>query len=76
MIMTMTVLIMMMMMMMMMMLRAPPQRQVLDVSPRGGRLVVFPSREVLHEVRPTSVTRWALSIWILGRRDMGEEAAQ
>jgi hypothetical protein len=32
-------------------LRDAPSRQVETLAPRGGRLVVFPSREVLHEVR-------------------------
>eukprot|EP01043_Picozoa_sp_COSAG02_P058232 COSAG02_NODE_7213_length_3115_cov_2.587202_4_plen_459_part_00 len=41
--------------------------EVLDIAPIGGRLVLFKSREILHEVRPTFVTagRYALSCWLL-----------
>ena len=35
-----------------------------DVSPLSGRLVVFDSRRVLHEVLPAFRERWALSAWI------------
>ncbi len=47
--------------------------EVVDVSPEGGRLVLFRSRDLLHEVCSTHesgkhrAVRWALSIWILGR---------
>ena len=38
-----------------------------DVLPVGGRLVLFKSREVLHEVRPCYAERgrYALSCWLL-----------
>lgn len=35
-----------------------------DVQPRGGQLVIFFSRELLHEVLPAHRRRWALSLWI------------
>jgi len=34
-----------------------------DVVPIGGRLVIFFSREILHEVRPSFRRRWAISLW-------------
>ena len=41
---------------------ANPERYV-DVQPIAGRLVVFDSTIVEHEVRPTYGTRWALTMW-------------
>lgn len=38
-----------------------------DVEPRGGRLVVFLSHSVLHEVRPTRAVRHAATAWFRGR---------
>ena len=35
-----------------------------DIEPRGGRLVVFDSSRMLHEVRPSFASRWALTAWI------------
>ena len=35
------------------------------VAPNGGRLVIFPSRKLLHAVLPTFAPRFALSCWIL-----------
>jgi len=35
-----------------------------DVEPRGGRLVIFDSKLMLHEVRPSFAPRWAISAWI------------
>ena len=37
-----------------------------EFAPIGGRLVLFRSRELLHEVLPAQRHRVALSIWILG----------
>ena len=40
-----------------------------DVEPLGGRLVIFDSRRVLHEVRPHTrldVDRLAMTVWIGG----------
>ena len=39
--------------------------EVRDIDPRGGRLVVFDSQKVLHEVMPTHRTRSACTAWIL-----------
>jgi hypothetical protein len=39
-------------------------REVIDVCPRGGTLVLFRSRVLLHEVLPARRRRWALSVWI------------
>lgn len=38
-----------------------------DIEPRGGRLVVFLSDRVLHEVRPGRATRLAATAWFRGR---------
>ena len=38
--------------------------EVLDIAPIGGRSVVFPSRELLHAVRPTHRRRLAMTAWI------------
>merc|ERR1711920_707331 len=35
-----------------------------DVFPVGGRLAIFFSRELLHEVCPTWQRRWALTLWV------------
>jgi Rps23 Pro-64 3,4-dihydroxylase Tpa1-like proline 4-hydroxylase len=36
-----------------------------DVAPLAGRMVIFRSRTVLHEVRPSYAKRTALSLWML-----------
>lgn len=38
-----------------------------DVAPRGGRLVLFNSKAVLHEVLPSHQPRQALTVWISDR---------
>jgi len=40
--------------------------QTVDIEPRGGRLVVFDSRRVLHEVLPSPRRRLALTCWCGG----------
>jgi predicted 2-oxoglutarate/Fe(II)-dependent dioxygenase YbiX len=35
-----------------------------DIKPRGGRLVIFKSKVVPHEVLPSAASRYALSLWI------------
>ena len=40
-------------------------RRVEDIRPRGGIAVLFPSRTLLHEVRPTRARRYALTLWFL-----------
>ena len=41
---------------------------VRDVAPRAGRLVLFKSRELLHEVLPSYGRRVAISLWLLDGR--------
>jgi SM-20-related protein len=36
-----------------------------DIEPMAGRLVIFKSQKVLHEVRPSFAKRIALSMWML-----------
>ena len=38
-----------------------------DIPPVGGRLVVFDSQELLHEVRPAHADRAALTVWFVER---------
>ena len=47
----------------------------LDVAPKGGRLVLFSSRDLLHEVLAVkgAHTRYAITCWVLGHR--GSERA-
>jgi SM-20-related protein len=42
-----------------------------EVSPVGGRLVLFESRDVLHQVLPTQRQRAAISLWILDDQEGG-----
>lgn len=53
-------------------LRLWPQAQDLqytqDIAPRGGRLVLFLSDRIWHEVLPARRPRWSLTGWL--RRDM------
>ena len=37
-----------------------------DIAPVGGRLVLFKSRKVLHEVMPSQRRRFAITIWFEG----------
>ena len=37
-----------------------------EVVPRAGTLVLFRSKSLLHEVRPSHTRRIALSLWLLG----------
>lgn len=45
-----------------------------DVDPLGGRLVLFRSRDVPHEVLPTSRKRFAVSLWLPGPAGPGDDA--
>merc|ERR1740129_2734681 len=38
-------------------------REHLDLAPRGGRAVIFRSRELLHEVLPSFARRYCLTLW-------------
>jgi len=47
---------------------------VVEIMPVGGRVVLFDSRSILHEVRPHTrrdVDRLAMTIWIGGAHDAG-----
>lgn len=35
-----------------------------DIEPIGGRMVIFDSKEIIHEVRPTFRDRFAATIWL------------
>ena len=37
-----------------------------EAFPHGGSLVLFRSRDLLHEVRPTLEDRYALTMWYVG----------
>jgi len=39
---------------------------IIEISPRGGRIVVFDSKTVLHEVLPSRDRRIALTCWVGG----------
>jgi len=42
--------------------------EAVEVAPRFGRLVLFLSDRVPHEVLPTEAPRWALTLWMHGPR--------
>ena len=47
-----------------------------DVAPVGGRLVVFDSRAILHEVLPATRVRLAMTAWLLNEEAvLGERTA-
>lgn len=48
-------------------------QSIVEVMPVGGRLVIFDSRSVLHEVRPhtrSDIDRVAMTLWIGGAHDV------
>jgi hypothetical protein len=52
-------------------------RELIDVAPIGGRVVMFHSRELLHAVQPTQRSRLAMACWVfsdavLSDSDMSE----
>lgn len=51
----------------------PPGWAHTDVSPRGGRLVVFRSEALPHAVLPAQAHRYALTMWLHGRRRQQRE---
>jgi hypothetical protein len=54
-----------------------PAEQQVKVRPAGGTIVVFKSRELLHEVMPAHKKRMAMSIWLLAPPDyLDREAAK
>jgi SM-20-related protein len=46
--------------------------EFVDIAPRAGRLLVFDSVGIEHEVLPTYAPRMALTLWISG----ADEAAR
>lgn len=44
--------------------------EVLNIAPKGGRLVIFDSKKVLHEVRPCSKQRAAITCWVGGSHSL------
>lgn len=46
-----------------------------DVAPLGGRIVVFRSDAVPHAVLPTRARRFALTMWVHGRRCHGGDSS-
>jgi len=44
-----------------------------DVVPYGDRLVLFRSRDMPHEVRPTKRKRFAISMWVMGPPGPGDQ---
>jgi Rps23 Pro-64 3,4-dihydroxylase Tpa1-like proline 4-hydroxylase len=44
--------------------------EVLNIAPKGGRLVIFDSKKILHEVRPCSKRRAAITCWVGGSHGM------
>ena len=44
-------------------------KDIVDIEPKFGRLILFKSREVLHEVLPTTRNnRLALTLWLLDHK--------
>jgi len=44
-----------------------------DVVPAGGRLVLFRSRDIPHEVRATRRKRFAITLWLMGPPGPGDQ---
>ncbi len=40
-------------------------REIVDIDPKSGRLIIFRSQQVLHEVLPTYRSRLAVTAWML-----------
>jgi hypothetical protein len=38
---------------------------IMEIEPIGGRLILFSSKDVLHEVMPTFRNRWAATVWFM-----------
>ncbi|CAK9066714.1 unnamed protein product [Durusdinium trenchii] len=49
-----------------------------EALPHGGSLILFRSRDVIHEVRPTSHDRYALTMWyaVLTKKASGKKKAK
>merc|ERR1712050_27950 len=44
----------------------PPDEAVEDIEQRGGRMVLFRSRDMPHEVLPSKRKRYAITLWLMG----------
>jgi len=44
-----------------------------DIVPLGGRLVLFRSRDIPHEVLPSGGKRFAVSLWLMGPAGPGDQ---
>mmetsp|Transcript_34028 Transcript_34028/g.98070 ORF Transcript_34028/g.98070 Transcript_34028/m.98070 type:complete len:420 (-) Transcript_34028:64-1323(-) len=44
-----------------------------EIAPQGGRLVLFRSRDMPHEVLPTRQKRFAISLWLSGPPGPGDQ---
>ena len=44
--------------------------EIIEIEPKGGRMVIFDSSTILHEVTPTFERRLALTAWIGGRHSV------
>ena len=44
--------------------RLEDEKGEVDIAPAWGRVVLFDSRRITHEVRPARHGRWALTAWI------------
>ena len=49
---------------------------MVDVQPTAGTVVLFKSREMLHEVCPSHRRRWALSIWFEQEEEHGDAVGE
>jgi len=48
--------------------------RVEDIAPRGGTAVLFPAKNLLHEVLPCHRRRYALTLWLLEVPDLADAA--
>lgn len=44
--------------------------EIINIAPKGGRIVIFDSKKILHEVRPCSRQRAAITCWVGGSHSM------
>lgn len=47
-------------------------KDIIDIVPIGGRMVIFNSKKVLHEVRPSCQRRIAITCWVGGSHSKSE----
>lgn len=51
----------------------PPDEEAEQIAPSGGRLVLFRSRDMPHEVMPCCRKRYAVSLWLMGPAGPGDQ---